>query len=249
MVELFIRNDEESDTDATNMVMHITDINSSQAIYVPNSAYVTPPGSVFAQAATPNPLQDIYIGTVGGKEHFSVDYSLDLVSSSINMPIKAELEYTLNLADSSGNLVPIDFITVLNENIPLCTEDNFAYYPDYSIFNVENSVLSATQKYNLPTQTANRAGDFKIVSYDENSVHTRKGASMPVAVEIIDAKHRKAMMILADNEMMEGAPMPFLEIDGEWYREAYDQVMHEGKKVWTVKAGMVVKKIKELCNG
>ena len=186
-VELFIRNDEESDTDATNMIVRITDINSSQATYVANSAYVTAAGEVFPQPATPNPLQEIYVGTVGGKEHFSIDYSLDLVGSSINMPIKVDLEYTLVLADSSGNPVPIDFKTVINENVPLCTEDNFAYYPDYSIFNVENSVLSASQKYNLPTQTANRAGDFKVVSYETGNVHTRKGTNTPVAVEIIDA--------------------------------------------------------------
>ncbi len=111
------------------------------------------------------------------------------------MPIKAYLEYTLVLSDSSGNPVPLDFETHFNADLPLCTEDNFAYLPKYNIFNVENSTLAnqSPPKYNLPTQTANRAGDFKIASYQQadasnaNAIHTRQGVTAIVGVEIIDA--------------------------------------------------------------
>ncbi len=68
-VELFVRNDEESDTNLTNVVFHITDINSSQATYVTNSAYVTQPGQILEEEAQGSPLQDIYINNMGGSQY------------------------------------------------------------------------------------------------------------------------------------------------------------------------------------
>ncbi|HIQ46955.1 MAG TPA: hypothetical protein EYH57_04960, partial [Sulfurovum sp.] len=190
-VEIFIRNDEESDTDATDMVVHITDVNATQATYVDNSTYVTLPGQVTPQLASGSPLQNIEIGTVGGKEYFYIDYLLDPLTSSINMPLTITLEYTLTLSDASGNPVNIDYNTTINNGIPLCTTNNFAYYPNYDIFNVENSILGSNPNaplYNLPTQTANRVGDFKVTSYQPSpNYHVRNAVMTTVAVELIDA--------------------------------------------------------------
>ena len=186
-VELFIQNTEDSDIQAENMFLHILDINTTQAAYVPNSTYLILPGEVFPVQQTDTNYgagynQDIPIGTIDSQDFFYLDYDLDIYSSTLNMPLQIKLNYDLVLP---GLRVPYE--TYLGSGVSLCNNDDFSYFPIYGNFNVENSILSQNQQYNLPTQTANRAGDFVVASYDVTNVHTRKGISTPVAIELIDA--------------------------------------------------------------
>lgn len=192
-VELFIQNTEESDIIAQNMTVNILDINTTQATYISPSTYVIRPDEVFPVLytdtnATASYNRNILIGDIDSKDFFYLDYDLDLLTSNIDMPLNASIEYTAVFPyGNSGQTIEIDYSAYLNNTIPLCTDDNFAYNPTYANFNVENSILSQTQKYNLPTQTANRAGDFVVTSYDVDQIHTRVGISTPVAIELIDA--------------------------------------------------------------
>ncbi|MDG6220329.1 MAG: hypothetical protein QCI38_02620 [Candidatus Thermoplasmatota archaeon] len=67
-------------------------------------------------------------------------------------------------------------------------------------------------------------------------------------VSIIHGRSDDGMAILAYHERLENAPMPFLEIDGEFYEEGYtDAVDDKGKPITAAVRSKLVKKIQEIC--
>ena len=183
-VELFFQNTENSDISFSNITVDIIDINSTQATYAPNSTYVINPGNVFPQQY--NTITGIPVDDINSQDYFYIDYNLDLLSSNINMSLNANINYEIVFSDGSGTTSTIPYTTNMH-SMSLCSALNFAYQPSYGNFNVENSILAQNQKYNLPTQTVGRAGDFAVTSYDPLNVNTRKGISTAVAVDLIDA--------------------------------------------------------------
>ena len=79
--------------------------------------------------------------------------------------------------------------------------------------------------------------------------HIKDFPKLDKKVQIIDATTSDGMAILAYHQMLEGAPMPFLEIKDQWYekgyKKAYSKVKNEA--IYTAKAGALVKRIKEEC--
>ena len=189
-VELFFQNVEDSDILFSNVTVDITDINTSQATYVANSTFVINPGEVFPLQY--DTLTGIPINDIDSQDYFFLDYSLDPLTTSINMPLGADIHYEIVFADGSGVTSTIPHTTNI-DSMPLCSALNFAYEPIYGVFNVEDAALAGSeddtsgQLYNLPTQTANRPGNYKIAAYDFVNRNTRKDVSTIVAVELIDA--------------------------------------------------------------
>ncbi|GEM_PF-4242123 len=77
--------------------------------------------------------------------------------------------------------------------------------------------------------------------------HVAGAPGLGDVVEFVDAMSPEGMAVLADHEMLEGAPMPFVEIDGEFYSEGYKLVERDGKEILVPIRSKIVKKIKELC--
>jgi hypothetical protein len=197
-VELFIQNTEVSDISLSNVTVDIFDINTTQATYISPSTYVLPPDQVFPILNTDTDAasghnNDIVIGDIDSQDFFYLDYDLNPLISDINMPLNIRLNYTVSFPVTVGDPITIDYETYLNSDIPLCSALNFQYVPNYGEFNVEDTALAGSesdtvgQYYNLPTQTANRPGDFKVAAYDPVNTDTRKNVSTIVAIELIDA--------------------------------------------------------------
>jgi hypothetical protein len=83
----------------------------------------------------------------------------------------------------------------LDATIPRCVTDvGAAYEVNLDIFNTVDSTLnpapiaegSTTVKYNLPTHVVKRPIDLKIVSFNPASLHTVRGTSGMIALEVID---------------------------------------------------------------
>ncbi|EIF50965.1 hypothetical protein [Sulfurovum sp. AR] len=181
-VELYIQNIDPADTAMENLTVDIFDINVSQATYVPNSTWVTQPGELTPTNVTDvnssaSYNNDIAINDVISRDFFYLNYDLSPLGNEIDIPLNVRLNYT-------GNNIVID------STIPLCNNNSLNYTPAYGIFNVEDSILTYLDKYNLPTQTANRVGDLVVAAYEADDVYQRKNVSTVVAVELIDAaKH------------------------------------------------------------
>ena len=80
--------------------------------------------------------------------------------------------------------------------------------------------------------------------------HIKDFPKLEKHVQIIDATSDEGMAIIAYHMMIEsGAPMPFLEINNEWYEKGYTKALSKVKNevIYTAKAGALVKKIKEVC--
>ncbi|WP_373033148.1 hypothetical protein [Sulfurovum sp.] len=178
-VELYIQNIDPADTAMEDLTVDIFDINVSQATYVPNSTWVIQPGELTATNVTDvnssvSYNNNIAINDVISRDFFYLNYDLSPLDNEIDILLNVRLNYT-------GNNIVID------STIPLCNNNSLNYTPAYGIFNVEDSILTYLNKYNLPTQTANRVGDFVVAAYEADNVYQRKNVSTVVAVELIDA--------------------------------------------------------------
>ncbi|MCK4717820.1 MAG: hypothetical protein KAT70_04035 [Thermoplasmata archaeon] len=68
-------------------------------------------------------------------------------------------------------------------------------------------------------------------------------------IRIVHGESAEGIMILADHEMVDGAPMPFLEVDEEYYAEGYKKAKDDkGKVILAAVRSKLVKKITEICN-
>lgn len=193
---IYIKNLVDSDVVVTDMYVDIFDINTSQATYITNSTKlakigdITPVDLVDGTDVTigSDYINDIDIGTIDSQEYFYVYYSLNPITSNIDIPINVRARYNLTL---SGTTVP--YTLSLGAQIPMCSTSGFLYTPSDGIFNAAHNdyynydVGGINRYYNLPTQVVNREGNFKILSMDDDNLDELEGRTTIVAVEIIDA--------------------------------------------------------------
>ncbi|MBE0497956.1 MAG: hypothetical protein IBX43_01795 [Campylobacterales bacterium] len=192
-VNLYVRNLEDSDIEARNVLIDITDINTSQAVYSRDSVKLTYPNSIFPLAVDDTDfvvgdsfVKGIDIGSVRGKDYFYAHYELMPSVTTIDMPINATMRYDLVFSD--GTVIPFES-TLGGEKLPMCGGASSNYSPTWSIFDIVDANLYSTgnKKYNIPTQVARRPGYFNLVSFEPADLTTHKPVSTIVAVELIDA--------------------------------------------------------------
>lgn len=201
-VSLYIRNQENSDVNASNIMFDISDINSSQAIYKRNSVSVTYPDQYTptskSDAAWPLSVGDTFIhniplGTIGGKKYAYAYYSVEPQKiGNIRIPINGTFSYDLALPLADGTTITLPYSsTIGGPHLPMCSQNNFSYTPEWGIFSMVEAGLydatAANRYYDLTTQVTKRPGNFRIASFDPVNVDTPKPVSTMVAVELIDA--------------------------------------------------------------
>ncbi|MGE4419974.1 MAG: hypothetical protein AB7D38_09090 [Sulfurimonas sp.] len=201
-VSLYIRNQEDSDVRADNVMLNIEDINTSEAIYVRNSTMVTYPLDFTQTSNTdggwPLSVSDSYIhniplGDIDGKQHAYVYYALAPQSiGNIHIPIKGTFFYDLviPLPDNTTLTLPYSS-TIGGTGLQMCSSDNFSYTPEWGIFSVVDAGLydanNADRYYDLTTQVTKRSANLRIASFEPTALDTPKPVTTIVAVELIDA--------------------------------------------------------------
>ena len=192
-VEIYVQNLDPV-TDMNLATLNIFDINTSQATYVPESTKITKfletvpiDYSDVGRDTGASHNNDIVIGDVDSREYFYVYYDIEPITANIDIPLNVSLDYNVTYNYGLASEIEYQYTVPLDSNIPICNTGNFQYTPAYGIFNMEDSVLTNTNKYNLPTQTANRVGSFVVAAYDSVDIYQRKDVYTPVAVELIDA--------------------------------------------------------------
>ncbi len=195
-VILYIKNKEESEIKATNVSLSITDINNTQAIYHPQSVYLTYvdtyekhhlTDNTNGMTVTPSSISNIPIENFDSQDYFYTYYSIDPKVHNLNIPINAMMSYDMVYPITSQQNLIIPKTAFIDKDVPICSDSDFKYNPAFGAFNVEHTDLFASQKYNLPTQVVKRADNFKVVAYDVNSIHQRKDINTTISIELIDA--------------------------------------------------------------
>ena len=197
-VGIYFRNNEDSDVKASDALLSVDDIGTTSDItYITNSTEVTYAGATAPVSIAPasqgtHSFINLDLGDIDGQEYVYAYYQIDPHGNTeIDIPLSADINYTLNLIDSSGNTIPISYQADLGSGkIPLClgAGGGTGYEPAYNTFNVEDPNLYSSQKYNLYTQVSGRPWDASIVSYAlTNSYNDRNNSAEWVKVELIDA--------------------------------------------------------------
>jgi hypothetical protein len=191
-VGMYIKNTEISEITTSDVSLTIFDINQSQAIYSSNSVYVTDPGSSINEHIPDNSsgmtnsaseINNIPISSFDSLEFFYTYFSLDPQTSALNLPINANLNYTITLPLSPTQSINISRFTTIDEDIPFCDGSFYDYTPLYGKFNIIQQELNGA--YNLLTQVTNRPGQLRLVSLDENDLVTPKNISTLVGVDMV----------------------------------------------------------------
>lgn len=201
-VSLYIRNQEASDVLANNVKLNITDINTTQAIYERDSVSITYPGT-FTPIHKTDPLwplsvddafiKNIPLGDMEGEEYVYTYYTLVPHSTGeISIPIVGTFSYDLVIPQPDGTTLTLPYSSrVGGDRLQMCSADNFSYTPEWGIFSVVDAGLYSSENvnryYDLTTQVARRAGNFRIASFEPSSLDTPKAVTTIVAVEMIDA--------------------------------------------------------------
>lgn len=199
-VGIYFRNNEDSDVKATNALLRVSDIGTTSDItLINNSTEVTYAGATDPVVVTPasqnaHSFTNLNLGDIDGQEYIYAYYQIDPHGNTeINIPLNADINYTLNLKDASGAIIPISYQADLGSGtIPLCrgAGGGTGYEPLYGDFNVEDPALYQAQKYNLYTQVSGRPWDAFVVSYTygaDRDYNDRNTTASWVKVELIDA--------------------------------------------------------------
>ena len=213
-LKLFVRNEEASDTIATDVTLNLLDIGDCsgtdcQAEYTLNTTYVSPvDSSILAHQpdvnANARDVRDVAIDDISSESYFYSSFIIDPLVSDINMSINARLDYSLQLFDNNGDPLlpePLNYKQYLDSKIPLCNAGAFLYNPEKDIFNIVHDHYYTSYPegdiggtYNLPTQVVERDGNFHIIATDANTsisdnenMDLLKSTTAIVGVEIIDA--------------------------------------------------------------
>ena len=205
-VAMYFKNTEASDLKVSNVKVNVLDINASnQAAYSPDSVYVTQPGSILKQlipdtngvgmTTSDNNISNLPIDSFDSLEHFYTYFSIDPQVASLNLPIKARLDYDLTIPLSATQSLTIPRSSLIDSEIPICGGGVSQYTPVYGMFNIiENGLNTAINSngdnliYNLNTQVAKRTADVSVVSMDPDNLDTLKdiNGSVAVAVDMVD---------------------------------------------------------------
>jgi len=205
-IAMYFENTATSELTVSNVKLNVLDINASnQAIYSPDSVYVTQPGSILKEhipdtnnvgmTTSDNEILNIPIDSFDSLEHFYSYFSIDPQVANLNFPIVARLDYNLTIPLSATQSVTIPRSSLIDSEIPICGGGVSQYTPVYGIFNIiENGLNTAINSdgnnliYNLNTQVANRTADVSVVSMDIDNLDTLKdiNGSVAVAVDLVD---------------------------------------------------------------
>jgi uncharacterized repeat protein (TIGR01451 family) len=201
-VSIYLRNQENSDVSANNVMFNIHDINASQVIYKRNSVAVTYPNEFTPthknDSAWPLNVSDTYIRNIplnnmAGKEYAYIYYGLSPQSmGDINTSIVGTFSYDLVLPLPDGTSLTLPYTSQIGGvGLPMCSSENFSYTPEWGIFSVVDAGLynaaNVNRYYDLTTQVVKRPGNFRVASFDPAALDTPKPVTTIVAVELIDA--------------------------------------------------------------
>ncbi len=195
-INIYLKSLIDSNVLVKDMKLTVQDINTTQAKYIRDSTLLTlnsgiknPIFDSSIGSVSDSSINDIPIGTLNAKDHFSASYDLlpTVGTQDLNMTLNAKVSYTLETTSMS-----IPYSLNLSSDIPMCTSTPNKYTSEKGNFNMVHehyynydTVTPTKRYYNLPTQITNRVGHFKIISIDENETLTPR--STMVAVEMIDA--------------------------------------------------------------
>ena len=203
-IAMYFKNQEASDLQVSNVKLNVLDINTTQAIYLPNSVSVTQPGNVYptpipdntqGMTITDSNISNIPINSFNSFENFYTYFSLDPKMSHISMPLVARLDYNITIPLSATQSVTIARSSLIDKDVPICGGGASRYKPAYGIFNIVEDDLNPNYTlgnsnliYNLNTQVVNRTPNVSVVSMDENNLDTLKdiNGSVIVAVDLVD---------------------------------------------------------------
>lgn len=212
---IYFKNTEVSELKISNVSLSFLDLNTTQATYrkeqptkdPKESIYVTNPGQILKKGISDTLLnvspdgsfvKDIPIASFDSLEHFYAYILLDPKTSKLDLPIKANLNYTLTIPLSATDKLTLDRFTTIDGDIPICAADLTSYTPDYGIFNIVESnpniydVSQTTKRfYNLNTQVTNRPASLQAIAMHEETdpnldPHRPKNVSTIIAVDMID---------------------------------------------------------------
>lgn len=193
---IYLKNVETSELTAKGLKMSINDINTTQATYSPGTVQL-----MTSDKIAPSPIADntngmsnapgyihyVPVGDLGSEEYYYLYYNLKPKINDLNMSLDANVSFYLTV---QGVNIPYD-MELGSDKIPMCATTS-TYAPQYGIYNVVESELypftDGHKYYNLRTQVAKRAGNFKVVSYDPANVNTEKTVSTIAAVDLVDVK-------------------------------------------------------------
>lgn len=204
-VAMYVKNTKESEIQASNITIDVYDINTSQAIYVPESVSVIETDEIYPTKINDADLnvsdsyvKDIPITSFDAYEYFYAYFSLEPQITSLDMPIIAKINYDLTVPLSATQTQTIARSSIIDEDIPICDSNGSSYDVSAGIFNVvhndyytynPDTGTPGNTYYNLPTQVTSREGNFKVISLDpldSPNYNTLKPVSTIVAVEMID---------------------------------------------------------------
>ena len=197
-VELYVQNEEASDAILRDVTLDIYDIDSSQGTYIPESVYVTYPQNILKQhipdsslsiGTAPDSVNNIPLQDINSLDYIYTYYDIDPKSSTIDMPINARLNMTLDLLGSIQYPLPnypLESLSMCDRNISYLGSD------DYGRFNIEDRGLSDPTDnnphyYDLPTQVVKRVGNYVVRAYDADHPNIDAQTSTMIGIELIDA--------------------------------------------------------------
>lgn len=204
---IMLRN-REIGSEATNVKLRIEDIDSTGQVRfftnktlldlqktVPNGAvYTNVPDSDITTLSVSDLKFNFLTGTgvLGYDDSIFAEFDLEPVTSGdIDVPLDMYVDFSFTFQNNIYNMNDLR----LDATVPRCVANTgSAYEVNLDIFNTVDSTLnpapiaegSTTIKYNLPTHVVNRPIDLKVVSFNPSSLHTVRGTSGMIALEMID---------------------------------------------------------------
>ena len=189
----------EEDSIASNIVMYVKNINSTNEATYDGNLSVTEPNGLTYKSLTPNSFSNNHVtyltaSALSNQQSVYSQFDIMPTKNSLDIPLDMSIDFSILLS----NDVSIDYSGFnLKNEVPLCTTANFDYAPQWGIFNVEDSALrqdqddnNADRKYNLFTQVAGRPFSLDVTTYEPSGDYNQIKTDIQtiVAVDLIDAK-------------------------------------------------------------
>ncbi len=195
-VTIFLRNLVDSDISIEDMSVDILDINTTQATYIRETTALAKVPEIFPThipdadlTVSDSYIKGIEIADMKSNDYFYVYYGLNPNEDTLDMPLNAVANYTLNIDG-----INIPYSLRLGHDMRMCSNSNYDYEPVEGQFNLVHDNYytwngsTGTKYYNLPTQITSREGNFKVISMDPENMNNLKDvpSMTPVAIELID---------------------------------------------------------------
>ena len=197
-VALYIKNMQESEIVASNVIVDFFGFDTAQATYARDSAWKIETGDIYRTKVddvdlnvSDSYVKGIPITSFDAYEYFYTYFSIDPLMQDLNMPLNARISYDLTIPLSATQNFVVNRSSSIDTDIPICS-DSSNYSPTPGLFSTVHSdyynldIGGTNQFYNIPTQVTSREGNFKIISLDINNTDQLQGRSTMVAVELVD---------------------------------------------------------------